>query len=81
MHRFHIEAIADPQSLPRIAGAFAQRGIVPTSLSACLDGDELRIDVTVANLDDRQAAIIATKLDEAVAVVAVELEALEEVFA
>lgn len=81
MHRFRIEAIADPQSLPRVAGAFAQRGIVPDTLSACFDGGTMRIEVAVAELDDRQAAIIAAKLGEAVIVVAVELEMLEEVFA
>lgn len=81
MHRFRIEAIADPQSLPRVAGAFAQRGIVPNTLAARFDGRTMRIEVAVAELDDRQAAIIAAKLGEAVIVVAVELEMLEEVFA
>lgn len=81
MHRFRIEAIADPQSLPRVAGLFAQRSITPASLSARLDGDTMHLEATVADLDHRQAAIIAAKLGEAVAVVAVELDVLEEVFA
>ena len=81
MHRFRIEAIADPQSLPRVAGAFAQRGIVPDTLSAGFDGDTMRIEVTIAGLEARQAAIIAAKLGETVLVVAVELETVDEVFA
>lgn len=81
MHRFRIEAIADPQSLPRVAGAFAQRGIVPVSLSARLVGDDLQIEVIVADLDVRRAAIVAAKLGEAVAVIAADFGALEEVFA
>lgn len=81
MHRFRIEAIADPQSLPRIAGAFAQRAIVPASLSARFVDGALQVEATVPGLDDRQAAIVAAKLGEAVVVIAVELEVLEEVFA
>ncbi|RXZ64220.1 hypothetical protein [Pelagerythrobacter rhizovicinus] len=81
MHRFHIDAIADPQSLPRVAGAFAQRGIVPDSLSARFDGDTVRIEVAISGLHARQAAIIAAKLGETVTAIAVRLEAVEEVFA
>jgi acetolactate synthase regulatory subunit len=81
MHRFHIDAIADPQSLPRVAGAFAQRGIIPDALSARFDGNTVQIEVTVAGLHARQAAIIAAKLGETVAAIAVRLEAMEEVFA
>jgi len=81
MHRFRIDAIADPQSLPRVAGAFAQRGIIPDTLSARFDGEVMRIDMTVAGLDARQAAVIAAKLGATVAVIAVRLEAVEKAFA
>lgn len=74
MHRFRIEALADPQSLPRVAGFFAQRAIVPTSLSASLDRGWMRIEVAVANLAAQQAAILAAKLGETAAIAAVELE-------
>lgn len=80
MHRFRIDAIADPQSLPRVTGAFAQRGIIPDALSARFDGETVRIEVTVAGLDARQAVVIAAKLGATVAVAAVRLEVVEEAF-
>jgi hypothetical protein len=74
MHRFRIDALPDPQSLPRIAGVFAQRAIVPIGLSAEHDRDRMQIEVTVADLVPQQAAVIAAKLRETVAVAAVEWE-------
>lgn len=81
MHQFRIDAIADPQSLPRVADAFAQRGIIPDTVSARFDGDTVRIEVTVSGLDPRQAAVVAAKLGATVVAIAVRLEAVEEVFA
>lgn len=81
MHRFRIDAIADPQSLPRVTGAFAQRGIIPDTLSARFDGEAVRIEATISRLDTRQAAVVAAKLGATVVATAVRLEAVEEVFA
>src|SRR3546814_10924002 len=74
MHRFRIDMLADPQSLPRVAGFFAQRSIVPSGLSAQLDRTWMRVEVAVAGLAPQQAAVIAAQLGEAVAAAAVARE-------
>ncbi|MHA4836043.1 hypothetical protein [Sphingopyxis sp. MSC1_008] len=76
MHRFRVNAILDPQSLPRVANYFAQRSIVPSAMAMQLMSTHMRIEVTVAGLPPGQAAIIAAKLGEVVAVTASELEEL-----
>ncbi|MCW0198214.1 hypothetical protein [Sphingopyxis sp.] len=73
MHRFRIDALPDPQSLPRIAGVFAQRAIVPSVMRMEAGSGCLQIEVAVAGLDDTRAAVIAAKLGETVAVVTIEL--------
>lgn len=72
-HRFRIDAIADPQSLPRIAGFFAQRAMVPSAMRMRMLRQHMRIDVTIGGLDGGQAAVIAAKLGEMFAVIEVEL--------
>lgn len=74
MHRFRIDAILDPQSLPRIAGAFAQRAIVPATVRMRMLRRHMRIEVIVHGLETPQAAIIAAKLHEVVAVIGAEFE-------
>ena len=76
MHRFLVEAILDPQSLPRVANYFAQRSIMPGAMTMELLPTHMRIEVTVAGLAPLQAAIIAAKLGEVVAVTRSELEEL-----
>lgn len=76
MHRFHVDAILDPQSLPRVANYFAQRSIVPSAIAMQLLPTHMRIEVTVAGLPPAQAAIIAAKLREVVAVMRSDLEDL-----
>lgn len=76
MHRFLVDAILDPQSLPRVANHFAQRAIVPGAIAMQVLPTHMRIEVTVAGLADGQATIIAAKLGEMVAVTRSELEAL-----
>ncbi|HKX88979.1 MAG TPA: hypothetical protein VJM13_07205 [Sphingopyxis sp.] len=68
MHRFRVEAILDPQSLPRVANYFAQRAIVPDAMTMQVLPTHMRIEVTVAGLAAGQAATIAAKLGEVVAV-------------
>lgn len=75
MHRFRIDAIADPQSLPRIAGFFAQRAMVPSMLRMRMLRQHMRVEVAVAGLTAAQAAVIAAKLGEIFAVIEVELAA------
>jgi hypothetical protein len=76
MHRFHVNAILDPQSLPRVANHFAQRSIVPDAMTMQVLSTHMRIEVTVEGLGAGQAAIIAAKLGEVVAVMDTELEDL-----
>lgn len=76
MHRFRVDAILDPQSLPRVANYFAQRSIVPSAMAMQVLPTHMRIEVTVAGLPPGQAANIAAKLGEVVAVTGSELEEL-----
>lgn len=76
MHRFRVDAILDPQSLPRVANHFAQRSIVPDAMTTQVLPTHMRIEVTVAGLGAGQAAIIAAKLGEVVAVLGAEFEDL-----
>ncbi len=73
MHCFRIDAIADPQSLPRITGFFAQRAITPTSLQMETLDDHLLIEVRVGGVQPRQADAIRSKIGEMFAVIEVEL--------
>lgn len=67
-HAFRIVAIADPQALPRIAGIFAQRSLVPIRMSAdCRDGS-LHVEAVLDDLGPATAAVVAAKLAEAVLV-------------
>ena len=77
MHRFRIDAILDPQSLPRVANFFAQRAIVPSAMAMRVLPTHMAIEVTVAGLAAGQAAIIAAKLGEVVAVLRSELDEIE----
>lgn len=77
MHRFHVDAILDPQSLPRVANYFAQRAIVPSAMAMQVLPTHMRIELTVAGLEAKQAEVIAVKLGEVVAVMRSELESVE----
>jgi acetolactate synthase regulatory subunit len=66
--RFRIVAVPDPQTLPRILGLFAQRSLVPATMSAQQHGDLLHIETALDDLDAPTAAIIAAKLCESVLV-------------
>lgn len=74
MHRFRIDASAEPQSFLRVMGQFAQRAIVPVAAEMRVDCDRMRIEVDARDLPPAQAALIAAKLREAVAVTGVELD-------
>ncbi|WHO38450.1 hypothetical protein PMI04_018170 [Sphingobium sp. AP49] len=67
---FSIDALAEPQALPRILGQFAQRSLVPTALHLATEADVMRIALSVDGLDARQAMAIAAKLQEAILVLA-----------
>lgn len=77
MHRFHIDAMPDPQSLPRVANFFAQRVLVPIAVTMRAQPTHMRIEIVVAGLDAAQAAVIAAKLGESVAVLRSDVAAVE----
>lgn len=68
MTRFRIEALVDPQSLPRIAGFFAQRAIIPAEIIMRVAGERMEIEVAVPGLEPALADIIAAKLGEIFAI-------------
>lgn len=77
MHRFTVDALLDPQSLPRVANYFAQRAIMPSAMTMEVHPAHMRIAVTVAGLAAAEAAVIAAKLGEAVAVTRSAFEEVE----
>ena len=74
MHRFRIEVSAEPQSLLRVLGCFAQRDIVPATTRMRVEDSRMQIEIEAGNLPPAQAALIAAKLREAVAVSDVALD-------
>lgn len=77
MHRFRIDAMPDPQSLPRVANIFAQRALVPATMTMDLLPTHMCIEIVVAGLEAAQAAVIAAKLGESVAVLRSDVAAVE----
>ncbi|ABF53684.1 hypothetical protein [Sphingopyxis alaskensis] len=77
MYRFEIDATPDPQALPRVANVFAQRALVPAAITMNLLPTHIAIEVVVAGLDGAQAAVIAAKLGEGVAVLRSEAAAVD----
>lgn len=62
--RFDIEAMPNPQSLPRVIDHFAQRSVVPCEMSMRVKGDTIYITVVTHNLPSAHAQIISAKLAE-----------------
>lgn len=77
MHRFEIDAMPDPQSLPRVVNFFAQRALVPSAVTMRAQPTSMRIEIVVTGLETAHAAIIAAKLGEVVAVLRSEVAAVE----
>lgn len=59
----------DPQALLRVVGLFAQRSLVPETLTAERTDDGLRVTAAVAGIDARGADILVARLREAVLVI------------
>lgn len=81
MWHFGIDAVVDPQVLPRIAGFFAQRSIVPALMKAQVDGTCMRIEIAVDTMDRHQAECCAAKLREGFTVLAVRVYRHEKLVA
>jgi hypothetical protein len=74
MQTFLVEAVANPQSLPRILEHFAQRSMIPTRLSAVLEGDMLRVEIVTADIELPIAELIGARIEEGVMVASVVLK-------
>lgn len=68
--RFSIEAVRDPQSLPRIVGYFAQRWLTPAYLSLRETATGLSVEVDIADIREQDALVIAAKLEQNVLIFA-----------
>lgn len=74
---FRIVAVPDPQTLPRILGVFAQRTLVPSTLSSRQRHGMLHIEAALDDLAAPTAAIIAAKLCESVMVASAVCDSME----
>ncbi len=74
---FRISAIADAQTVPRVLEHFALRGLVPSSLTAKLDGDELHMVIEHPGLDAHLADLIAEKVRAGVLIRSVQLNSID----
>ncbi|MGB3378490.1 MAG: hypothetical protein WBA55_06935, partial [Allopontixanthobacter sediminis] len=72
--RFEIEALPDPQSLPRVLDYFAQRSIVLETLAMSTENGQLVIRMTANDLPEHHAMVLAAKIGQLVLVEAVRLE-------
>ncbi|WP_430388303.1 hypothetical protein [Blastomonas fulva] len=75
--RFEVEAMIDPQSLLRVLGYFAQRSVVPDALQMRVGDGRMTISLTVSELAEAHALIIAAKLEQIMLVECVRLKALD----
>ena len=74
IHCFAVTAAAEPGAMSRVLEVFAKRGLIPSQLHSTLAGragDELAIDVQIADLDAALAARLAESLRQVVVVRAV----------
>lgn len=74
MWRFRIDAEPDPQTLPRIAGYFAQLSLVPSQMTMRVDDDRMGIEIVLNGIDRHRAEIVAAKLGETFLVASVTLD-------
>lgn len=70
---FAVRAFADPQTLPRVIGYFAQIAVIPTAVAARWTGERMSVRIQAGDLSSLQARIIAEKMRGLALVVAVRL--------
>lgn len=75
--RFEVEAMIDPQSLLRVLGYFAQRSVVPDALQMRVGDDKMTISLTVFDIAEAHALVVAAKLEQIVLVQSVRLDELD----
>lgn len=73
--RYHVRAVADPSVLSRVVEQFVLRDLIPDRVSCWRHAaDELRIDLEVAGLAEREASHVARRLSAFPAVTGVLLQ-------
>lgn len=77
--RFHVIALADPESLPRIIAQFAKRSSVPASVGMSRADGMLRISVVADDLSVRDLELLAATLSSAPLVQELTMTAVEEI--
>ncbi|HEX9703522.1 MAG TPA: hypothetical protein VGA19_11775 [Rhodospirillales bacterium] len=68
---FSVTALAEPGAMPRVLEVFAKRGLVPSQWHSSVAGrlgDELHIDIQVADVDAALATRLAESLRQVVCV-------------
>ncbi|WP_454887458.1 hypothetical protein [Sphingomonas oryzagri] len=66
--QFRIVAEAEAQCLPRLIAHFAQRGLIPSAVSANHIENRLEVIIEHPTIDDLSAALIRERLEQSVAV-------------
>lgn len=72
--RFEIVAATDPQTLPRLVNYLAQLGLVPSRVTAVSEAGAMRVTIEQDALPERQARIVAERMQTSVLVEHVALE-------
>lgn len=71
--QFRIVAEAEAQCLSRLIDHFAQRGLIPSAISANHIGNTLEILIEHPTIDESSAALICERIERSVAVVSADL--------
>lgn len=65
---FHVTGLPEPATLARVVEVFALRSLLPRALSCDATGQDLRVAVTLGNLDPEEAERLAERLRQIVIV-------------
>ncbi|MBL6946247.1 MAG: hypothetical protein ISR47_06400 [Rhodospirillales bacterium] len=68
---YSVHAPTDPSVMPRVLEVFTRRGLIPTvwhSTVCGANGEEIQIDVQLANIEPRLADLVARALRQLVCV-------------
>ena len=72
---FHVTGLPEPATLARVVEVFALRSLLPRAVNAEATGQDLRIALTLGNLDAEEAERLAERLSQIVIVDQVLVEA------
>jgi hypothetical protein len=60
--QFRVRALSEPHCLPRLLDNFAQRGLIPSAISASHVGEVLEIVIEHPTIDDPAAQFICERM-------------------